>query len=54
MSPMATIDPALIKRLREQTNAGVMDCRQALEQAGGQYDEAARLLKLKGAAIAAK
>jgi len=54
MSLMATIDPALIKRLREQTSAGVMDCRQALEQAGGQYDEAARLLKIKGAAIAAK
>ena len=54
MSPVAAIDPALLKRLREQTHAGVMDCRQALEQAGGRYDEAVRLLKVKGAAIAAK
>lgn len=48
------MDPALIKRLRAQTGAGVMDCRQALEQAGGQYDEAVRRLKVQGAATAAK
>ena len=35
MSPVATIAPALIKRLREQTSAGVMDCREALEASGG-------------------
>lgn len=54
MSPVATMDPTLIKRLREQTGAGVMDCRQALEEAGGQYDEAVRRLKVRGEAIAAK
>lgn len=54
MSPVATIAPALIKRLREQTSAGVMDCREALEASGGQYDEAVRWLKQKGAASAAK
>lgn len=55
MSPVAAaIDPALIKRLREQTGAGVMDCRQALNASHGQLDEALRWLKAKGAATAAK
>lgn len=44
----------LIKTLREQTGAGVMDCRQALKEANGDLAEAARILKVKGAAIAAK
>ncbi|MBI4228032.1 MAG: translation elongation factor Ts [Candidatus Omnitrophica bacterium] len=54
MSPVATIDPALIKRLREQTGAGVMDCRRALETSQGEFDGALRWLKAQGAAIAAK
>lgn len=51
---MATLDASQIKALREQTGAGVMDCKQALEQAGGRMAEALKLLKARGAAIAAK
>ena len=51
---MATTSPAMIKALREQTGAGVMDCKQALEQADGRMDEALKILKARGTAIAAK
>ena len=51
---VATIDTSLIKTLREQTGAGVSDCRQALQDAGGDLARAKELLKIKGAAIAAK
>ncbi|MBI4313816.1 MAG: translation elongation factor Ts [Candidatus Omnitrophica bacterium] len=51
---MATIDAGVVKMLREQTGAGVMDCKQALERANGDKDEALKLLKARGAAIAAK
>lgn len=55
MSPVAAaIDPSLIKKLRDQTSAGVMDCRQALEASHGQYEQALQWLKAKGAATAAK
>ena len=43
-----------IKQLREQTGAGVMDSRKALEQAGGDFDKALELLREKGMALAAK
>lgn len=51
---MATNDVALIKALRAQTGAGVVDCQQALRQAGGRLEEALRILKVKGEAIAAQ
>ena len=54
MSPMATLDAGLIKLLREQTGAGVMECKKALEQSGGDKEEALKILKARGAAIAAK
>ena len=43
-----------IKALREETGAGVMDCRGALEEADGDMDAARELLREKGIATAAK
>lgn len=43
-----------IKALREETGAGVMDCRQALEKADGDFDKALEFLREKGLATAAK
>ena len=47
-----TIDQ--IKELREETGAGVMDCRHALEQSGGDLQSAREILREKGVATAAK
>lgn len=44
----------LIKHLRELTRAGIMDCKLALKQAKGNLDEAIKILRKKGASIAAK
>ena len=41
-----TIDD--IKKLREQTGAGIADCREALEEAGNDLDKAKEVLKKKG------
>ena len=43
-----------IKALREETGAGVMDCRTALEETGGDTDAAREILREKGLATAAK
>lgn len=43
-----------IKQLREATGAGILDCRKALEQAGGDYEKAVDFLREKGLAQAAK
>lgn len=43
-----------IKRLRELTNLGVMDCKKALEEAKGDFDRALEILKSKGIQIALK
>lgn len=43
-----------IKALREETGLSIMQCRQALEEAGGDKDKAVDLLKQKGAEIASK
>jgi elongation factor Ts len=51
---MATITAADVKKLRDQTGAGMMDCKTALEQAGGNFDEAITILRTKGLASAAK
>ena len=50
----AAISPQLVKQLRDRTNAGMMDCKRALEEARGDLDEAETLLRKKGAAIAEK
>ena len=46
---MANFTAADVKRLREQTGAGMMDCKNALEDAGGDLEAAVELLRLKGA-----
>lgn len=43
-----------VKRLRELTNAGVMDCKRALEEAGGDVDKAVAFLREQGLASAQK
>jgi elongation factor Ts len=48
------ITTEMIKKLREATGAGVLDCRKALEQADGDFDKAAEYLREKGLAMAAK
>ena len=45
---------AQVKELREKTGAGMMDCKAALEEAGGDVDKAVDLLRKKGLAQAAK
>jgi len=51
---MAKIDPKLIQELRTRTGLGMMDCKKALEEAGGDIAAAVELLRKKGAAVAAK
>lgn len=46
---MANVSAADVKRLREQTGAGVLDCKKALEEAGGDVPAAVDILRLKGA-----
>ena len=48
------ITPDQVKKLREATGAGMMDCKRALEEAGGDHDRAVELLREKGLASAAK
>ena len=43
-----------IKQLREETDAGMMDVKRALEESGGDLEGARRVLKVRGQAIAAK
>ena len=43
-----------IKKLREETGAGVMDCKKALEEAKGDYQKAIELVKARGLAKAEK
>jgi elongation factor Ts len=51
---MATITAETVKALRELTGAGVMECKRALEETGGDLDKAAAILKERGVAAAAK
>jgi elongation factor Ts len=46
---MANISAADVKRLREQTGAGMMDCKNALAEADGDLERAVEVLRLKGA-----
>ena len=54
MTNTQTIKPEDVKRLREQTGAGIMDCKRALEESGGDYERAALNLREKGLSTAAK
>jgi len=44
----------VIQKLREETGAGVMDCKRALDEAGGDFDLAKKLIEKKGLARAEK
>ncbi len=48
------INADLVRRLRERTGAGMMDCKRALQEAEGDLDRAVELLRQKGLASAAK
>jgi elongation factor Ts len=48
------IDPQTVKQLREKTNAGFMDCKRALTEAGGDLEKAETILRTKGIAGASK
>jgi elongation factor Ts len=52
MDTKPMIGPADVKALREQTGAGVMDCKRALEASGGDFDAAVAFLREKGLATA--
>ncbi len=47
------INAELVNRLRQETGAGVMDCKRSLEEAGGDYDKAREVIRKKGLASAA-
>lgn len=51
---MASVDAAAVKRLREITSAGIMDCKRALAETNGDIDAAVTLLREKGIAGADK
>lgn len=51
---MATISASDVKRLREATSAGMMECKKALEESDGDFDKAVEALRISGAAKAAK
>jgi elongation factor Ts len=51
---MANFSAADVKKLRDLTGAGMMDCKKALDEADGAFDSAVDILRTKGAAKAAK
>ena len=51
---MATISAADVKRLRESTGVGMMDCKKALEEANGDFEAAVEILRKRGQKVAAK
>jgi elongation factor Ts len=51
---MAAVSTELIRKLREMSGAGMMDCKHALEEAGGDIDKAFTILRERGIAKAAK
>ena len=51
---MANVTAADVNKLRKQTGAGMMDCKKALVEAQGNFDEAISILRKKGQKIAAK
>lgn len=48
------ISADMVKQLRDKTNAGMMECKKALQEAGGDVEKAVDLLRKRGLAIAAK
>lgn len=54
METKTDIDPQLVRQLREKTNAGIMDCKRALAECGGDLEKAEAALRTKGIASASK
>src|SRR3954466_239973 len=54
METKSEIDPQLVRQLREKTNAGIMDCKRALAECGGDLEKAEAHLRTKGIAGASK
>src|SRR3982075_2824559 len=52
MKTTTDIDPQLVKKLREKTNAGMMDCKRALAEASGDFEKAETILRTKRIAMA--
>lgn len=48
------VNAGMVKTLREKTGAGVMDCRKALQESGGDMEKAIEVLRMKGLAQAAR
>jgi elongation factor Ts len=48
------VTAAMVKELRDATSAGMMECKRALQEANGDFDDAVKLLREKGMASAAK
>ena len=48
------ITTQMVKELRQATGAGILDCRNALKDANGDFDQAVTALREKGLAAAAK
>ena len=51
---MAEVSASMVKELREKTGAGMMDCKKALSECGGDFDKAEEWLRKKGITGAAK
>ncbi len=51
---MSTISADKVKQLRDQTGAGMMECKSALIESAGNFEEAVSILRKKGLAMAAK
>jgi elongation factor Ts len=51
---MANFSAADVKRLRDLTGAGMLDCKKALDEADGDFDKAKEILRIKGAKDAGK
>jgi elongation factor Ts len=51
---MAEVNPALVKQLRDKTNAGMMDCKKALVESDGDLGKAEEILRKKGITSASK
>lgn len=53
MSDTITISAADVNKLRQQTGSGMMDCRKALQESGGDFEKAIDYLRAKGQKVAA-
>lgn len=54
MTMTATISASEVNKLRQQTGSGMMDCKNALVEAGGDFEKAIEVLRKKGQKVASK